>query len=241
MVALNKNLILTLLNVSMVMLAAPRSRSMESTRQALVMAGLDLFGEHGFEATSTRMLAERAGANISAIPYYFNGKEGLYRAVVEYIAGRVGKSVGATYIAIQKALAEDAIGRDEVESHTVSLLDALSQALLENDEARRWARIIIKEQLQPSPAFDIVYENVMQHVHGALCGLIARHAGCKPDDRIVVYKAHTLLGQIFIFLTGRETLLRRLGIERLQKEHLAEIRQLIGQQTIACLRAEGKA
>lgn len=218
-----------------------RSGNLETTRQALIMAGLDLFGEHGFEATSTRMLAERAGANISAIPYYFNGKEGLYRAVVEYIAGRVGKSVGVVYTTIQKTLAEDAIGRGELESHAVSLLDALSQALLENDEARRWARIIIKEQLQPSPAFDIVYENVMRHVHGALCGLVARHAGREPDDRIVVYKAHTLLGQIFIFLTGRETLLRRLGIETLEKEHFAEIRKLVGQQTIACLRAEYKA
>jgi AcrR family transcriptional regulator len=225
----------------MVMLAAPRSRSMESTRQALVMAGLDLFGEHGFEATSTRMLAERAGANVSAIPYYFNGKEGLYRAVVEYIAGRVGDSVGSAYAAIQTALAGNAISRDEAEAHVVSLLGALSHMLLENDEARSWARIIIKEQLQPSPAFDIVYDNVMQHVHGALCGLIARHSGRDPDDRFVVYKAHTLLGQIFIFLTGRETLLRRLGIERLEKRHFAEIRQLVGQQAIACLRAEDKA
>lgn len=218
-----------------------RGRSLESTRQALVMAGLELFGEHGFEATTTRMLAERAGANISAIPYYFNGKEGLYRAVVEYIAGQVRESVGSAYAAIQTSLASEAMGRDEAESHIVSLLGALSHTLLENDEARSWARIIIKEQLQPSPAFDIVYDNVMVHVHAALCRLIARHCGRAPNDRIVVYKAHTLLGQIFIFLTGRETLLRRLGIERLQKEHFAEIRQLIGQQAIACLRAEDKA
>lgn len=219
----------------------PQNKYSDGTRHALIMAGLELFGEHGFKATTTRMLAERADANVSAIPYYFGGKEGLYMAVIEYIGGRLSGNVGPAYASIQRALEDNNLGRDEAEEHIVTLLGSLAHLLLENEEARRWAVIVIKEQLKPSPAFDIIYDNVMRHVHGALCGLIARLTGREPDDPIVIFKAHTLLGQVFIFLSGQETLLRRLGVKKLEKEHVATIKELLGQHAVACIHARAKA
>src|SRR3954447_15312736 len=56
----------------------------EEPRRRILSAGLEMFAEQGYEATSTRLLAERAGVNLPAIPYYFGSKEGLYRAVVAY-------------------------------------------------------------------------------------------------------------------------------------------------------------
>ena len=51
-----------------------------SARSRLVQAALRLFAEKGYEAAGTREIAEAAGANISAIRYYFGDKAGLYRA-----------------------------------------------------------------------------------------------------------------------------------------------------------------
>ena len=79
---------------------APHQQRSEETRDALIGAGLELFGENGFNATTTRMVASRAGANIAAIPYYFGGKKGLYHAVVEHIMMRADSHLGETRTAI---------------------------------------------------------------------------------------------------------------------------------------------
>ena len=52
-------------------------------RQQILDAAVELFAEHGFEATSTRMLAAHAGVNVAMINYYFGSKEKLFEALVE--------------------------------------------------------------------------------------------------------------------------------------------------------------
>ena len=51
-----------------------------AARSRLVMSALRLFAEKGYKAASTREICDAAGANISAIRYYFGDKAGLYRA-----------------------------------------------------------------------------------------------------------------------------------------------------------------
>ncbi|HQR04415.1 MAG: TetR family transcriptional regulator [Proteobacteria bacterium] len=41
-----------------------------------------LFMEHGYEATSTRMVTRDAAVNLAAVNYYFGSKEGLMQAVL---------------------------------------------------------------------------------------------------------------------------------------------------------------
>lgn len=53
------------------------------TREKLIEIGIPLFATKGFAAVSVRELTIAAKINISAISYYFNGKEGLYQAVLE--------------------------------------------------------------------------------------------------------------------------------------------------------------
>jgi AcrR family transcriptional regulator len=49
-------------------------------RSRLVISALRLFAEKGYKAASTREICDAAGANISAIRYYFGDKASLYRA-----------------------------------------------------------------------------------------------------------------------------------------------------------------
>jgi AcrR family transcriptional regulator len=55
-----------------------RTTSATETRTAILEAALHCFGELGFDATSIRMVAERAGRPLSLIGHHFGGKEGLY-------------------------------------------------------------------------------------------------------------------------------------------------------------------
>lgn len=53
------------------------------TRSKLVEIATQLFATKGFGLVSIRDVTEAAQINVSAISYYFNGKEGLYQAVLE--------------------------------------------------------------------------------------------------------------------------------------------------------------
>lgn len=56
------------------------------TKQRLIDAGVRLFAMHGYEATSTRMIAKEANVNVATIAFHFKNKEGFYKAVLDYVA-----------------------------------------------------------------------------------------------------------------------------------------------------------
>lgn len=55
---------------------SPKDRA--NTRAALIRAAAKLFAEVGYEAVSTREVAEAAGVNLGAIQYYFGSKAKLF-------------------------------------------------------------------------------------------------------------------------------------------------------------------
>ena len=58
------------------------------TREALIMAAGELFAQRGLDAVSTRAIAEHAGENVGSIHYHFKNKEGLLKAIMEFIMMR---------------------------------------------------------------------------------------------------------------------------------------------------------
>jgi AcrR family transcriptional regulator len=74
--------------------AEPRSpRKAELTRNKIVDAALGLFAERGFEQTTMRLIADRAGVSVGNAYYYFRSKEDLmqayYRSLFEAYAENV--------------------------------------------------------------------------------------------------------------------------------------------------------
>jgi AcrR family transcriptional regulator len=54
----------------------------ERTQQIIEQAAYELFMEHGFNATSMRQIAERAGLALGGIYNHFKGKEEIFRAII---------------------------------------------------------------------------------------------------------------------------------------------------------------
>jgi AcrR family transcriptional regulator len=61
----------------------PKTGHSDDVRQALLAAARDLFLRYGYRAVSSRQIAAAAGANVAMIRYYFGGKPGLYREMIE--------------------------------------------------------------------------------------------------------------------------------------------------------------
>src|SRR5262249_6202272 len=69
----------------------------DETRAKIVAAALEVFGTYGFAGASTRLLAEKAGVNLPALQYYFDGKAGVDLPCCEHIAQRLGGGPGSYY------------------------------------------------------------------------------------------------------------------------------------------------
>jgi len=56
-------------------------------REHILIVAEELFGENGFDGTSVRDIAHKAGVNLAMISYYFGSKEKLLEALIEFRAG----------------------------------------------------------------------------------------------------------------------------------------------------------
>jgi AcrR family transcriptional regulator len=57
-------------------------RVRDGARERILVAALEVFAERGFDGARTRDIAERAGANLGLIKYYFEDKQRLWKAAV---------------------------------------------------------------------------------------------------------------------------------------------------------------
>jgi AcrR family transcriptional regulator len=65
--------------------AVPQRASSEETRRQILDTALTLFRERGFEDTTMRDIAGRAGLSLGAAYYYFNSKEAIVGAYYDYV------------------------------------------------------------------------------------------------------------------------------------------------------------
>lgn len=70
-------------------------------REHILDSAQELFSQHGFEASSVRMIAKAAGVNVAMISYYFGSKEKMFQAVIE-------RRAGATLMTLKFILANEA-------------------------------------------------------------------------------------------------------------------------------------
>lgn len=199
-----------------------RSDDQDDTRQRLIRAGLVLFGARGLDGVSTRELAQAAKVNQAAIPYHFGGKEGVYRAVAMYLAETMGRRL--------RRLAATAIKPGDPDQRLRKLLSGFTLNMLEAPDPTSRGGFIIREQLQPTGAFDILYDGFMKPLQDALSAVVAELEGSRVEEASTVFKAHALLGQVLSFGVARQLLFRRLGRTSLTR---ADVEAIAG--TVACL------
>lgn len=64
----------------------------QKKKEKIINSSIKLFAEHGFEATTTRMIANDAEVSLSAIAFYFETKENLYKETLSIVAERISLS-----------------------------------------------------------------------------------------------------------------------------------------------------
>jgi AcrR family transcriptional regulator len=137
--------------------------SSEDPRRRLLEAAGQIFAEKGYEGATVRDIIDRAGVNISAVNYYFQGKERLYAEVVKQAACG---SVEDTPMPTWAPGAPPALKlRDFIRT--------MVSRLLRKDKPAWHSRLIMRELGQPTPACAEWVRDYVRPNMAVLTGILA--------------------------------------------------------------------
>ncbi|MBT9098225.1 CerR family C-terminal domain-containing protein [Methylovulum psychrotolerans] len=165
----------------------------QDARSCLVMAALRIFAEKGFAAATTRNICQLAGANISAIRYYFGDKAGLYRAAFIEPMGDAPCHL---------ALAACA---DLPLPQALALFFREFLAPLKQGETSRLAmKLRFREMVEPTGVWQEEIDAEIKPLHDVLLALLQRHfALAEPDDDLQRL-AFAVIGMAVHFYVGQD-------------------------------------
>lgn len=211
----------------------PRTRSDRGaeTRAQLIAAALEIFGRLGYEGATTRQIAKAANANLAAIVYHFGSKEALHLAVAEHVAKSILAKIGPTLATISEPEATATPEAARASLHR--LVGTMVDVLLGSEEAERWARFIVREQLQPTAAFDVIY-GFMEHAMSTALHIVTIILDV-PEDEEIRLRTITVLGQVIVFRVAQTLVLRRMKWTAIGDRERAAIKQVILQNLDAIL------
>ena len=198
----------------------------EHTRQRLLEAGIELFGELGYERASTRAIARRAGVSLPALQYYFGGKEGLHRACAQYITEDVRTRLDPAAERVRQALGRQNLTREEL----LELLRAVVEPLLEGLATERpesWALFFARAQGEHMVAFDAIFQQIGGRLLAIVMEIVGRLLGRPAANPDVAIRAVVIVGQLALVRRARPIILRALGWPDFEGERLQMLKETL--------------
>jgi len=203
----------------------------DQTRELLLTAAVTAFALEAPAAVSTRRIAQQAGVNQALIGYHFGGKEGLYRAVLEHTATRIGAIVTPLLDTIEDALA--ATSDTEVLAAVHSFTDGMLAALLE-EESSEFMQLVLREQQDPTASFPVLLDSFMTRT-GMLLTCVAGRLQPHDDAQTHGLTAISLMGQLVVFRTAHAVALHQLDWDGIDGERLTVVQHHVRRNVTAIL------
>lgn len=184
------------------------------TQQALINAAGELAAEEGFNAITTRSIAERAGENIGSIHYHFGSREKLFVAVLHYVAQSWIDNPLDSCIA-NCNLSEKA-GQAEALRRTIVRF----AGMLFDEENPEWHSQVVYQVLQyPTPLRDAFQQIVMDREHDQIENLLLQIDPSLSQEMLVLH-FNLLIAPLIIHSDYRGVLLLRLNKSSYNREYL---------------------
>jgi AcrR family transcriptional regulator len=177
----------------------------DETRARLLKAADELFGTRGFDATTTRDIAERSGVNKALIHYHYGTKDDLLQALLDGYYARLGE-------ALTPALAQPGPPLKQVEA----VLDAYSDFLAEN---LAFCRIVQREVASGLHVERIVARTLPTLQLGV--AWLAKTAPRPPAGLEAAQVLTSLYGLVVTYFTHGEVLRRLTGEDPFSPRALA--------------------
>ena len=210
------------------LLHKPTPSRADRARARLLEAGLQCFADRGLDGVTIREIARVAGQNSAAITYYFGGKEGLYGAVLDAVM-RFFRNHVREARQIWDALNEGNTSPEQALELLKRIQRGFAMGILTDAKAAQFALLMVREQTQPTAAFEALYRDTVEPLHRMVSHILARITGDDPDSPRAMLRAHTLIGQLQSFVMARETLLRRMGWDGYDAARAAQVADMLAE------------
>lgn len=213
----------------------------EESRARILESAGKLFAERGYSGVSTRELATAAEANVSAIAYYFRGKKGLYRAVVNKLIEDTEPFFKPTAEKVREGVVAADGDEEKLAELTGWLIETLLKGILSKGPMRWQMGLMLREFYQPGEGFPIILENRVHPMHDAISGLVAAATGRDTDDPETLLLTCCLVGQCMAFGAAQGVILARLNWAAYNDDHLKEVTAVVTHVVLSMLDLKGDA
>lgn len=165
----------------------------QNTKARILAAAGDIFGREGFKATTIRSIAKAADVNIAAVNYHFQGKEGLYAAVLENVF-HTGFSKFPSKMGIEDDTPPELQLRFFIKGMFYRLLSQEGWG-----GASGQGRLIARELLDPTPAFETILDKYIKPHKDRLVSILIAIMGSDAAPRILLPCAISIIGQCIYY------------------------------------------
>jgi TetR/AcrR family transcriptional regulator, regulator of cefoperazone and chloramphenicol sensitivity len=164
----------------------------KASRERLLFAALRCFAEHGYAKTSTRMIAQAAGANLAAIRYYFEDKAGIYRAAFIEPMGSPRDDIplfNQPGMTLEQALA--------------GLYSGFIEPLKQGVAVQLCNKLHMREMVEPTGLWQDQINNGIAPYVQSLVKLLCRHMNLKTADDALYRLAFSIAAPgVFLFMAN---------------------------------------
>ncbi|MDB3953716.1 CerR family C-terminal domain-containing protein [Alphaproteobacteria bacterium] len=190
----------------------PRGRpgGAESRSRILECAG-QLFAARGFDGVTTRELARVAAVNISAITYYFEGKEGLYHAVLRQLVKETAPMFDPMVGRLEAGVIDAGSDPQKLASLLGWFVDTLLSGILMDPKIRWQMPLVMREFQQPSAGFELLFSERINPMHNAIAKLVGAAKGLGSTSTEAILITATIIGQCMAFGFARAVIFARTG------------------------------
>lgn len=192
----------------------------EITRITLIESAIRLFAERGYDAVSTRDIADLAAANIGSIAYHFGGKPGLRLACAEHVIANISATVGPAFLRPLPPLTPD-----QALEMIERMMGVFTNFWMVSEGSQSFVNFILREMLVRGEVSELFYSVWMKPMHKRFCELFGIATGRDPCSQEVKIAVFSFIGQVFHFRVGQPLIMRRLEWDEMgerEAEHVVK-------------------
>jgi len=172
------------------------------TRTRILDVAEELFMQHGFEATSMRLLTSTARVNLAAVNYHFGSKD----ALIEALFRRRLDPMNAQRVAALDALEQQAGGQPLAPEQIIRTFIGASLRMIEDAKGggRNFIRLLGRTYTEPAKQIRALIGQLYAPAMGRFKAAFARALPEVPLDELV-WRMHFMFGTLSYTLAATDT------------------------------------
>lgn len=206
----------------------------KSTRERLIEIAGELFARVGYEAVSTRLIADKTGVKLSAIHYHFGSKENLYAEALRFAIENNGC---ANFASISNAHPEFFETKKGLARLIYLAISASFEDHFIGDSPWWMSQLILREVMEPSKTFSFFIEKKIEPDIAVAKKIFEKVRHNVKESEIYGW-LDLFHSQLFFYMMTKDTMTLIRGTDALNAEFIRSTGRVVARAMINELQLE---